>query len=232
MENKLHFVYKITNDINGKIYIGVHSTDDINDGYLGKGTLIQKAVKKYGKSNFKKEILEFFKDRTSAFDKERELVTREFVSLTTNYNLKTGGEGGAMYGKTNPMYGRTYRKSESEKTQISLRFKNVPKTNQHKQNLSNSLLGKPRPDIAERQRGLLPWNVNSIRNNKTRLRKFADLDIIFDYWSSHKCGVKALANWYQLATYNELASVMRFIKKYGDPRQNDDWKKFKADYEY
>lgn len=47
-----HIVYETTNLINGKIYRGVHSTNNINDGYLGSGIKFGRALKKYGKSNF------------------------------------------------------------------------------------------------------------------------------------------------------------------------------------
>lgn len=54
---RYNFVYKTTNVLNGKIYIGVHSTDDLNDGYMGSGKAISTAIKKYGEENFTTEIL-------------------------------------------------------------------------------------------------------------------------------------------------------------------------------
>ena len=60
MEKK-HFIYMTTNLINGKRYIGKHFGYE-NDSYLGSGTLIQKAIKKYGKDNFERKILCFSKD--------------------------------------------------------------------------------------------------------------------------------------------------------------------------
>ena len=56
-EYKYHIIYKTTNLINGKIYVGMHSTDNLNDGYLGSGWILKQAIKKYGKENFKGEVL-------------------------------------------------------------------------------------------------------------------------------------------------------------------------------
>jgi hypothetical protein len=64
-------IYKITNLINGKVYIGKHETKNINDNYFGSGKLIRRAIKKYGISNFKKEILFQFSSREEMNAKEK-----------------------------------------------------------------------------------------------------------------------------------------------------------------
>ena len=73
---KKYFVYKITNLINGKYYIGVHKGTKY-DGYLGSGKLIKKAISKYGVENFNKEILFEFNTKDEAYSKEKELVVSE-----------------------------------------------------------------------------------------------------------------------------------------------------------
>ena len=102
-----HIVYRTTNKINGKIYIGKHSTEDLDDGYLGSGTMIRQAVKKYGKENFHREILFAFDDEKDAMQKEAELVSTEFVRKDSNYNRIEGG-GGCGIGEAHGMYGKTH----------------------------------------------------------------------------------------------------------------------------
>lgn len=60
MQNKYKFgcIYKITNIINNKIYIGQHFSNDVNDNYFGSGIALRRAIKKYGRKNFTKDILE------------------------------------------------------------------------------------------------------------------------------------------------------------------------------
>ncbi len=91
---KYNFVYKTTNLINGKIYIGVHSTDNLNDGYFGSGIYLNKSMDKYGKHSFKNEILKEFNTADEAYLYESELVDENFVKRLDTYNLTTGGKGG------------------------------------------------------------------------------------------------------------------------------------------
>lgn len=55
-----YFLYKTTNLVNKKYYIGVHAGNVLDESYLGSGRLIKYAIKKYGRNNFKREILKTF----------------------------------------------------------------------------------------------------------------------------------------------------------------------------
>jgi len=92
-----YIIYKVTNMLNGKIYIGKHETVNIEDSYLGSGIALRRAIKKHGKESFKKDTLYVFQTAQEMDDKERELVTEEFVARKDTYNLGVGGEGGPHF---------------------------------------------------------------------------------------------------------------------------------------
>ena len=83
---KYNYVYIITNKINHKFYIGKHSTDNLDDGYMGSGTAINKAIQKYGIENFSKRILCLCDSAEDALAIEEFLVTDYIVSRNDSYN--------------------------------------------------------------------------------------------------------------------------------------------------
>lgn len=168
-EDVHYLVYKVTNQVNGKIYIGVHKTRNIDDGYMGSGRILRRAISKYGIENFVKEILFEASTAEEMFSKERELVE---VSEHT-YNIKKGGEGGFDYingilyingrsdnwkknmsiaqrGKHVGKYNANYGKHPSEETRRKLRqakkgnkhFQGRKHTDETKSKMSSSKKGK------------------------------------------------------------------------------------------
>lgn len=89
----LHYTYRIDNLINGKYYIGKHSSESLDDGYMGSGPLIKAAITKYGIENFKKTILKTFSTSEEAFEHEAQIVTMAEVNDPMCYNIQLGGKG-------------------------------------------------------------------------------------------------------------------------------------------
>lgn len=106
-------VYQITNLINGNIYVGMHQTEDLDDGYLGSGTIIRRAIGKYGRANFKKETLFVFDTLEAMKAKEMEIVTEEFVARNDTYNLNIGGTG--SWFRANQVHGPKVRSEWQKK---------------------------------------------------------------------------------------------------------------------
>jgi group I intron endonuclease len=90
-------IYKITNQIDGKFYVGSHKTKDLNDNYMGSGKYLKHAQEKYGIENFVKEILFVFENADDMYAKEAEIVNEDFLATENTYNLKIGGFGGWDY---------------------------------------------------------------------------------------------------------------------------------------
>jgi hypothetical protein len=75
----------------------MHSTCDIDDNYLGSGTILRHSIRKYGVENHTKEILEFLPSREDLVIREREIVNKELISDGKCMNLKEGGYGGGGF---------------------------------------------------------------------------------------------------------------------------------------
>lgn len=90
-----HFIiYKTTNRLNGRYYIGMHECVDLDDGYLGSGRRIKAEIKKYGRENFVRGVLQTLASREEMKFAEEALVNEKLLTDPTCLNLKNGGEGG------------------------------------------------------------------------------------------------------------------------------------------
>lgn len=92
--DKCYYIYLTTNLINNKKYIGMHH-GYIDDDYLGSGNIILEAINKYGKENFKKEILHISKTYEENCEQEKYFITKYNAVADKNfYNIHEGGAGG------------------------------------------------------------------------------------------------------------------------------------------
>lgn len=146
-----HYVYITTNLINGKKYIGKHSFKRLENRYIGSGTGLKAAIKKYGRDNFVKEIISIHDTEDQAYKAEELLV--EFYNAVYSdqyYNQTTGGRGAES--------GRIL--SEEHKQKIGSAGKGRKLSEDHKQRLSEikkrnptggATKGKPKSDTAKQK---------------------------------------------------------------------------------
>jgi len=153
---KIHQIYKITNLINHKIYIGKQIGN--KKSYLGSGKLIKKAIHKYGKSNFRKEIIEYCIDNILLC--KREIFWIDFLNSTNpkiGYNISKGGDGATfkmtkeqrknvsinhhdVSGINNPMFNKKHSQEAKDKIRVSKIGKSASLTTKIK--LSNRKIGE------------------------------------------------------------------------------------------
>lgn len=93
-EKKYNYIYRIICLKNGRYYIGMHSTNNLEDGYFGGGKRIKNSVKKHGKENHKKEILEFLKNREELRSREIQIINEDLLDDPLCMNINLGGDGG------------------------------------------------------------------------------------------------------------------------------------------
>ena len=142
---KHNLVYKTTNLINGKIYIGVHSTNKLEDGYLGSGRIFKHALKKHGVESFVREILFDFPTAEEAFAKEEELVTLEFINRKDNYNFKTGGGQGLVSEETRKRQSLANKRPWLGKRGSEIPWFGKPISEERKKHLSELKIGDRNP---------------------------------------------------------------------------------------
>lgn len=148
-------VYKITNNINKKTYIGVHKTDNLYDNYMGSGKAIKAAMVKHGIDNFSKDILFITENKNEAYALEKELTVDYYKE--TNYNMKQGGVGGftkensrkgiialakiggkAAYEQKKGYHSQTKQQLSENGRKGGLANKGKSKTEEHKQRLRDT----------------------------------------------------------------------------------------------
>lgn len=181
-------IYKTTNKINGKFYIGKHQTENINDNYFGSGKALKEAIKIYGKDNFTKEILFVFDNEKEMNNKEREIINEELVSSKLTYNIGIGGEGGSHF--------KGKKHSDKTKEKLSLIGKSKKVSIDTKKKISEAgrkrvLSDETKKKISDKakQRMLSDESRNKISNTLKRKYKNGEISkesIIYERTSDHK----------------------------------------------
>ena len=92
-EKHIHYLYKTTCLVTNRYYIGMHSTNNLDDGYMGSGKRLTYSIRKHGKENHVKEILEFFDTREELAKRETEFVNSDLIKEVNCMNLVIGGGG-------------------------------------------------------------------------------------------------------------------------------------------
>lgn len=163
----MFYIYRITNKINGKTYIGQHKYKDLNDKYIGSGKLIKRAQKKYGMENFEKEILySRIQYKETADDMERFAIAKERALGKAEYNLAAGGGGASEY---------HYRLSDETKQKMSEARKGKKPyrmTEETKRKMSESRRGKRRSE--ETKKKISEYRKGKPSPNKGRQWKLVD----------------------------------------------------------
>lgn len=155
-----YLIYRTTNLLNGKYYVGAHRTTKKNDDYLGSGVALKRAIKKYGRENFSKEIVEECETEDIMFKREAEIVD-SILEDTDSYNMSRGGKGGFDHiddtGDNNPMKSprvadRNRHSVATTKAKNPEKYREIARENLVKASDANR--GKKRPEHAERMRDI------------------------------------------------------------------------------
>ena len=174
---KKYLIYKTINLINGKFYIGAHETKNINDSYLGSGKALKRAIVKYGKNNFKKEIIKECSSREQMYLDEQ-ILLQSFIGDKNCYNLKHGGVGGWDYvnsngllvGDNNPMKdelikNKCIENATKTKNKNLEKYKTIAILNLEKAIKANT--GKKKP---EHSQFMTEWATDYWKENKEKQR--------------------------------------------------------------
>lgn len=146
------YIYKITNTINNKSYVGLHKAEKFDSSYFGSGVLIKKAIEKYGKENFIIEILDWAQDREELNTKEKYWITELDTQIPKGYNIAQGGDGGDIFSQLSPERQQKVR----EKLSKSLKGRTISEETRekHRQNMlgeNNHMYGKHLSDETKRK---------------------------------------------------------------------------------
>lgn len=171
-----YIIYRTVNLINNKEYIGQHKTTDLNDGYLGSGLLLRWAIQKYGRQNFKREVLYYCATETEMNAKEKELVNERYLCSEHTYNIRLGGtKFPGRAGDKNTMFEKKHSSETKSKISSSIRGNKNPMFNKNhtektKQKMSKAnkgrLAGRKNPMFGKKHSDEIKDKISKARKNR------------------------------------------------------------------
>ncbi|CAB4124767.1 grpIintron_endo, group I intron endonuclease [uncultured Caudovirales phage] len=160
--------------------MGIHKTKSLEDGYMGSGKLLKRAMQKHGIHNFKKDIVEFFDTELEMVQREQEIVTEEFIAKDSNYNIMPGGRFGS-------------------KERNGLTFEGYNHTQEVKEKLRQSSTGRTHSDITKKK---ISEN-NFARRNPIKQKEHASVAGSYVKSESHKQKIReSITQLHQEHNYN------------------------------
>jgi hypothetical protein len=157
-------IYKTTNIIDNKFYIGKHKQEGLEfDGYLGSGTYLLNAVKKHGKNNFLRQTLFVFENEKQCFLKEEEII-QKYLKDKNCYNIKSGGHGGFEHLNSNPEMREYVSAMASKKNKGKNLRANSPMSYEERQKISER-------NKKNKELGLANWSEKAKEKHRQAISK-------------------------------------------------------------
>lgn len=182
----MYYIYRIRNLINNKTYIGQHKYKKLNDYYMGSGVLIKQAIKKYGKENFSKEILETNIETVElANDWEQMYILFERAKGKAEYNIANGGNSLGKISEemklkiSNTLKGRKI--SEEVRKRMSEGHKGIKISEQARRNNSEAKKGEKNPMYGKHLSEETKRKMSKARKGKhTKKVRCIDTNIVYN----------------------------------------------------
>lgn len=214
------YIYLTTNLVNFKMYIGKHVTS--KKKYLGSGSYLQRAIKKYGKENFKLEIIEWCKNNEELNEREKYWIDYVGANLDYNhstwYNIRSGGDGFSSEDAkrlwTNPEYAKKVKENISK----SMTGRKLPEL--HKKHIGESTKGRKQSEHCKElcRQAHLRENLSDITLEKYRKANegtknpqcVLDENIVLSVAEDHKKGMKPKDIYKKYNQFN-MATIRNII---------------------
>ena len=185
------YIYKTTNLINGKIYIGQHKSNLFDSQYKGSGVILRKAFAKYGKENFKVEIIDDSANNADELNKLELYYIQKFNSRDSKigYNLHCGGN--VQNGENNPMYGKHFKMPPEAIKKIRQSNLGMVRTPEQKKKISDTRKQR----IASND--IIPWNKGISTGSRSKESIEKGSKTIKERWKNDKEFIEKMKQMYE-----------------------------------